>query len=88
MYVIASIKKLIIPGGTSVVVGTNLSGKEPHRHVALGRMVTSGSVGGVMVSTLAWARNVCSIHTLGTIFPIFITPTTMISIIYRHRCTT
>ena len=37
-------------------------------------MVTSGSIGGVMVNTLAQnARGVGSIHTLGTIFPIFIT---------------
>ena len=35
-------------GGVMVseVVCTDMSGKEPHRHVGLGRMVTSGSLGG------------------------------------------
>ena len=52
----------------SVVVCTDLSGKEPYREVGVGSMVTSGSLGGVMVNTLAWnARNV------GTMFPIFTT---------------
>ena len=41
-------------------------------------IVTSGNIGGVMVSTLAWiARDVGSIPTLGTILPIFITLTTV-----------
>ena len=31
----------------------DLSGKRPHRQVGLGRMVMLGSLGGVMVSTLA-----------------------------------
>ena len=44
-------------------------------------MVTSGSLGDVMVSTLALnARDVCSIPTLGTIFPIFVTPTTLVAV--------
>ena len=37
----------------SVVVYSDLSGKEPHRQVGVGRVMTSGSLGGVMVSTLA-----------------------------------
>ena len=40
--------------GMSVVVCTDLSGKEPQRPVGLGRVVTSGSLGGVKVSTLTW----------------------------------
>ena len=41
-----------------------------------GMVVTSGSLGGVMVSMLAWnVRDAISILALGTIFPIFITPT-------------
>ena len=45
--------------------------------LAVGRVVTSESLGGVMVSTLTRnARDVGSIPTLGTIFLIFITPTT------------
>ena len=40
-------------------------------------MVISGSLGGVMVSTLAWnAIPVGSILALGAVFPIFITPMT------------
>ena len=38
---------------TSVVVSTELSDKEPHRQVGTDRMVTSGCLSGVMVSTLA-----------------------------------
>ena len=35
-----------------VVDGTDLSGKEPYRQVGVGRVVTSGSIGGVMVSVV------------------------------------
>ena len=43
-------------------------------------MVISGSLGGVLLSTLAWnARDVGSIPGLGTVFPIFITPTTLVA---------
>ena len=35
-----------------VLVSTDLSGKVPHRQIGVGRMVTSGSLSGVMVSTL------------------------------------
>ena len=65
-------------GACIVVVCTNLSGKEPHRQAGIGKVVTSGSLGDVMVSTLAQnARGVGSIPALGTIFPIFITSTTL-----------
>ena len=61
--------------GTRVVVCTHLSGKDPHRQVAVGKVVRSGSLGGVMISALAWnAREVGSIPALSTIFPIFIIP--------------
>ena len=57
----------------TVLVRTDLSSKEPHRQVGVGRMVTSGSLGGIMVSTLARnARDVRSIPTVGAIFPIFL----------------
>ena len=58
----------------TVVVCTDFSGKELHRQVGVDRVSTSGSLGGVMVSTLAWnARNVGLIPTLD-MFPIFIAP--------------
>ena len=38
---------------TSVVVCTDLSDKELHSQVGMDRVVTSGRLGGVMVSTLA-----------------------------------
>ena len=64
-----------------VVVSPDLSGKEQCRKVAVGRVVTSGSLGGVMVRTLAWnARDVGSIPALGTIFRIFITFTTLVAL--------
>ena len=63
----------------SVVVCTDISGKEPHRQVGVGGVVTLGSLGGEMVSTLAQnAKNVSSILALGTIFPIFITTMTLV----------
>ena len=50
-----------------------------HIQVAVGTVVTVGSLGGVMVSTLARnARDVGSIPTLGTILPIFIIPTILV----------
>ena len=36
-----------------VIVCTNLSGKEPYRQAGVDRIVTSGNLGGVMISTLA-----------------------------------
>ena len=54
----------------TVVVCTFFSGKEPHWQVDVGIVLTSGSLHGVMFSTLAWGvRDVGSIRTLGTIFP-------------------
>ena len=48
---------------------------EPLRQVGVGRMMTSGSLDGVIVSTLACnARDVGSIHSLDTIFTMFIKP--------------
>ena len=44
-------------------------------------MITSGILGGVMVSILTWnARDVGSIPALCTIFPVFITPTTLVAV--------
>ena len=57
------------------MVCTDLSGKESHRHLGVGAVVTSGSLGGEMVSTLVRTeRDVGLIPAPGTIFPIFITP--------------
>ena len=59
----------------SVVVDTNISGKEPVRQVRVSILVTSGSACSVKVRTLAWnARDVGSIPTLGATFSVFITP--------------
>ena len=61
------------------IVSTDLSGIEPHRKGSMGRVVTSGSLGGLMVSTLALnARDVGSIPARGALFLIFITPTTIL----------
>ena len=61
-----------------IVVCSDLSGKGPHRQVVVGRVV-SGSLVRVMVSTLVWnARVMGSIPPLGAIFPIFITPMTLV----------
>ena len=51
-----------------VVFCTDLSGREPHRQITMGRAVTSGSLVGVMVSTLV--RDVGSIFALGPYFPL------------------
>ena len=37
-----------------VVVWTDLSGKHLHKQVGVGKVVTSGRLGGVMVTTLVW----------------------------------
>ena len=60
----------------SVVDFIDIADKELHRQVGYhGILLTSGSLGVVMVSTLARnARDVGSIPALGTIFTIFITP--------------
>ena len=63
-----------------VIVCTDLSSKEPHRQVSMGRVITSGSPGGIMVSTLAWyASDVGLIPALGAIFPIFIIHTILVA---------
>ena len=63
---------------------TDLSGKESHRQVDVGRVVTSGSLG-VMVSSLAQsASDMDLIPALGAIFLIFITPMTYCSNSYAH----
>ena len=78
MHVIVSVKKTYNFRGMSVVVCTDVSGKEPHRQVGMGTVdLPPGSLDGVMVSTLAQnARGVDSIPALATIFPILNTPTT------------
>ena len=64
-----------------VVVSTDLSGKEPHRQVGVGSTVTSRSLGGKLVSTLARnVRDVGSIPVLSAIFSIFVTPTTLVAV--------
>ena len=87
MYVIVSIKRLTIPGGMSVVICTDLWGKELHRQIGVGMVVISGILCGVMVSTLTRnAQHVRLNPTLGTIFPIFITRATILwelTILYR-----
>ena len=61
-----------------VVVYTALSNNEPYKQVDMGMVMTSGWLGGKMVSTLAQnARDVGSILALGTLFPIIITPMTL-----------
>ena len=59
----------------SLVICTELSGKEQHRQAAAGRMVTSGTLGRVMVITLAQnAKDVGLIVVLGAIFPFSLLP--------------
>ena len=84
--VIVSIKRLTIPGGTGiVVVCSDLSGKELHRQAGMGRVVISGSLGGVIVKTLIWnTRYVGSIPTLGVIFLILINPDDNIVEDFQH----
>ena len=56
----------------SVLVCTDLSGKEPHMHVGVGSVVKSGNLDGVLVSTLAQnAGDACSGATLSATFPHF-----------------
>ena len=64
------------------VVCTDLTDKEPHIRVDVGKVVTSGSLGESSVSTLAWnASNVGSIPALGAIFPLFITSISLVAVI-------
>ena len=65
-----------------VVLCTYLSEKEPHRQVGISMVQSSGTLYGVIVNILSWnARNVGSIPALGTIFPISMTPTTLVAAI-------
>ena len=60
-------------GDRSVVVCSDFSGKEPCGQVGIDRVMTPGSLGGIMVRTLARnARVVGSISTLGATSSIFI----------------
>ena len=60
----------------TLVVCNDLSGKESYRQVDVGRVMASRRLGDVIVNTPARnTRDVGSISTLPTIFPIFITPT-------------
>ena len=55
----------------------------------MGSMVTSGRLGDVIISTMAKnARGVGSIPALATIFPIFITPTTILTYKECHDAVT
>ena len=80
MYAYVSIRRQVVYNtrGTSVVVCTELSGKELHRHLI--RRVNNADIREPIWcngSTLAWnARDAGLIPTLGTIFPILITPMT------------
>ena len=53
MYVIVRIKAYNCRAMS--VVCTKISGREPHRQVSVGRVVSSGSLDGVMVNTLDFA---------------------------------
>ena len=66
------------PRGTSVVIYTDLSGKELHSQVGMGRLMISGNIADVIVSTLFLnARDVGSIPVVGAIFSTLLTPTTL-----------
>ena len=55
--------------------------QESHRQLSVGKMVTSRSLGGEMVSPLSWnLKDVGSNPDLGTIFLISITPTRQVSL--------
>ena len=70
-----------------VVVSTELSGKELHRQVGMGMVMTSGSLAGVMVNNTA--RYVGSLSILGTTVPIFGTLMTLVTMtrIFYKICT-
>ena len=53
----------------SVVICTDLSGREPHRQVGVVRVIATGSLSSVMVSMPAqYVKGVGSIPALGAIF--------------------
>ena len=64
----------------TAVVCTDLGGKDLHRQLGVGIVVMAASLGGVNGSTLARnARDVGFSPTLGKVFPILITPTTLVA---------
>ena len=64
------------------MVCTDRSGKEQHRQVGVGSVLISGSLDGVMVAHWpGMQRDVGSSPALGAIFPIFITPMTLVAVI-------
>ena len=66
-----------------VVVCIDLWGKELHRQVGVGIVVTSGKPTWCNGSTLARnGRDVGLSPTLGAVFPISITPTTLVAVIF------
>ena len=63
----------------------NDNGKGPHRQAGVDRVMTSGNLRGVMVSTLAWNTiSLGSNPALSPIVPIFITPTTICRQLFDH----
>ena len=69
---------LFSPLDTSGIVYTDLWGKVQQRQVNVDIVMTSGSLCGVMVAHWSRMSDVGLIHALGTIIPIFNTPTTMV----------
>ena len=64
-----------------IVDSTNLSGKKLYRQVGVERVMTPVSLDGIMVNALAQnGRDIGLIPTLGAIFPIFTTPTTLVDV--------
>ena len=62
----------------TVVAYNDLCCKEPHKQVDVGRLVASGSLGGVMAITLTRnVRDLSSIPGLDALFLIFITSMTI-----------
>ena len=67
--------------GTSLVVCTDLSEKEPQRQVGMGKGMKSVSVSGVMVITLARTGSyVGSLPVLGDVFHTFTSPITRVAL--------
>ena len=65
---------------TTVVGCIHLSGKDTRRQVGEGWVVTSGSLGDIMVSPLSWnASDVGLSPTLVAIFHIFISAMTLVA---------
>ena len=79
------LKNSVLCTFSSVVVCDYLSGKGPRKQGGVGRVVTSESMCGVIVSTRARnARDVGSIPALGAIFSIFITLRTVLKICHIY----